>query len=1041
MKRLYSVLVVLLFAVQISLAQRTVTGTVYENSIDGIPLPGVSILLKEQPTGGTVSDFDGTFSLSVPAGVNTLIFSFIGYEQTEVELDARENYTVVLKESAAILKEVVVSAVGIEKDKKAVGYSAQSLQSEDIGSSTETNLVDAIGGKVAGVQVTSSSGSPGASSTIVIRGRTSLNNNAPLFVVDGVPIDNSYAGSNFVDHSNRAIDINPDDIENLTVLKGASATALYGVRAANGAVIITTKKGKAGKTVIKLRQSFTFDRVNKLPGQQQLFAQGIEQNGEAVYRGPLESNRSWGPRIDTLRYDGSTDFPFHPDGRIVGQSNPAAGEQRVEAFDNPGDFFQTGVGSTTSLSISGGNEKTRFYLSGSYLEQTGVIPQAEFSRATLKLSGENKITDKLSVSATANYINSGGVRQQRGSNLSGAMLGLMRAPVTFDLSNGVENPAENPEAYRFSDGTQRTYWGAYDNPYWSVNRNRSEDVVNRVIGNTEVKYEILPWLNALARVGLDYYFEERKTYWDNNSNEFGTGVIFNDLYSFRSLNTDILLNAEQKIGENFGAQLSLGHNFLSERSLNDITEGETFVIPEFYDISNVAQVTFTDDLLRRRKITGSFYDLQLSYKNFLYFSTTGRLDWSSTLPAEENPFFYDSYNLSVIFTEILGMATNEFFSYGKFRISYATVGGDAFPYALQTFFTSREAVKAQTAFLQQTTIGNADLRPEQTRSFEVGTDLRFFKNRLGLDVTYYQSLSKDQIIEVPVAFSSGFALAVENAGEIENKGVEVLLNAQPIKRKNFSWDVTVNFAANENTVISLAEGVNDIRFASAGVASTSNRAIPGQPFGVIYGTRWLRNEAGDILVDDAGYPLFDPQDPGIVGDPNPDFTVGIRNGFTFKNLTLSALLDIRRGGDIFNGTVGVMKNLGIHKSTENREEEVIVEGVRQSDGGANDVPIKLDSDYYSRYPFAGVSEENIEDGSWVRLRELNLSFAVPAGVLADGPFTGLSVGLTARNLFLITDYSGVDPETNLAGTSNSFGRDYFNSPNVKSFGVNLNFTF
>lgn len=1024
-----------------AIAQKTVTGVVTENSADGLPLPGVSIFVKENPNAGTVTDFDGSFELQVPEGGQTLVFSFVGFEQKEVPIGNQTNFQVVLGEAPEILKEVVVTAIGVEKQVKAVGYSLESVDNEQLVNARESNLVNALSSKVAGVQVTSTSGSPGASANIVIRGRASLNNNSPLFVVDGVPIDNSYAGSNFIDHSNRAIDVNPDDIESLTVLKGPAATALYGVRAANGAIVIKTKRGKAGKATITLQQSLTFDRVNKLPEQQQLFAAGDVEGDVPTYLEPLQTNRSWGPRLDTLRYDGNENYQFSSLGRIVGASDPTATDRRVEPFDNPGDFFQTGLTSNTHLSVSGGTETTTYYLSGGFLRQTGVVPNADFQRVTLKAAGDTKLTEKMKVSSSVNYIASGGNRQQRGSNLSGVMLGLMRTPVTFDLSNGLDDPAGNPLAYSYADGTPRTYWSAYDNPYWSVNKNLSKDNVNRIIGNAQLDYQLTPWLKALYRIGLDYYFEERKSYWDNQSNEFGTGVIFDDLFSFRSLNSDFLLTFDQKISPALNLTAAVGHNFLNERSLNSITEGETFIIPDFYDISNVAQVTFADDNLRERRIAGAFYDLQAAYKDFLYLNVTGRWDWSSTLPVDEVPFFYDSYSLGFVFTEPLKLSTNKFFSYGKARLSYATVGGDAFPYALNTFYTLVEPVKGQTSFLQQTTIGNANLRPEETESFEAGLDLRFYRNRLGLDVTVYQSTSRDQIIEVPVAYSGGYSFFVANAGEIENKGLEVLLRATPIETQGFSWDVNLNFSTNENTVVKLAEGVNDISFPGAGVTSTSNRAIPGQPYGVLFGTKWLRDDAGNILVDDEGYPLFDPQQPGIVGDPNPDWLMGIRNSFIFKGFYLSALLDIRQGSDIFNGTVGVMKNLGIDKSTENREEEVVFDGVRQSDGQPNATPIRLDSDFYSRFPFAGVSEANVEDGSWFRLREVTLSYAFPKKWTDGWPVQSLELGLSARNVFLITGYSGVDPETNLAGASNSFGRDWFNSPNTRSFGVNLKASF
>ncbi|GAB4408580.1 MAG: SusC/RagA family TonB-linked outer membrane protein [Bacteroidia bacterium] len=1020
-------------------AQRSLSGTVRSAS-DATPLVGATVFVKEMPQIGALTDAQGSYRLSLPDGGATLVVSMLGYQRVEVPVGTAPILNIDMEAVAVSLQEVVIAAVGIEREKQSVGYAVQSLDNTALVNARETNLVNALSSKVAGVEVVSSSGSPGASANIVIRGRASLNNNSPLFVVDGVPIDNSYAGSNFVDHANRAIDINPDDIASLTVLKGPAATALYGVRAANGAIVIQTRRGSS-KEAVRFSQTLSFDRVNKLPDMQQVYAQGIYLAGRPVYRGPLETNRAWGPRIDTLRYDGDSSYPFSAQGAIVGQSDPRATDVPVQAFDHAGAFFQTGLTHNTHIGITGGHERSTYYLSAGYLRQTGVVPNADFQRTTVKIAGDTRIGSKLTASGSANYIQSGGNRMQRGSNLSGVMLGLLRTPPTFDLTNGRSDPVDDPAAYLFADGTPRRYWAAYDNPYWSVNRNLSRDWVNRIIGNGQLTYAFTPWLKALYRLGIDYYFEERKSYWDNQSNEFGTGVIFNDLFSNQSINSDLLLTFDHKIGQHLGLRASAGHNYFADRSLNSIVEGEQFILPGYYDISNVSAVTFADDFLRQRRIAGVFYDIQADYRDYLYLNVTGRWDWSSTLPTENLPFFYDSYSLGFVFSEPLGLAAESAFSYGKLRLSFATVGGDAAPYSLDSYYAATQPVKGQTAFLPQTTIGNAALRPEQTRSLEGGVDLRFFRNRLALDLTFYRSVSRDQIIQVPVAPSSAYAFAIANAGEIRNVGIEAMLDIALVRTQAFTWEMTANFAANENTVVSLAPGVNDIQFAGAGVTSTANRAIPGQPFGVLYGTRWLRDDDGHILVDDAGYPLFDPQDPGVIGDPNPDWLLGWRNSFTFKGLYLSMLLDIRQGGDIYNGTVGVMRNLGLHASTASREEEVVVEGRRQRDGQPNTTPIKLDSDYYARYPFAGISEAGIEDGSWIRLREVTLSYELPLRWLASSPIRQLSLGVNLRNALLFTRYSGVDPETNLAGASNSYGRDWFNSPNTRSLGFSLQTTF
>jgi TonB-linked SusC/RagA family outer membrane protein len=1033
----YLILCCLLLTTAALPAQRTISGTVTEGSPDGEPLIGVSVRLSSDPARGTITDMDGYYSLEVPEGAVELLFSYIGYKPQVLQPGASNTLDVSLKVAAEVLQEVVVTAIGVEKSKKSIGYASQELGGEELVASRETNLVNALSGKVAGVDIVSTSGNPGASANIVIRGRSSITgSNSPLFIIDGIPIDNSYAGSNFSDQSNRAIDINPNDIENITVLKGAAATALYGMRAGNGAIVITTKKGRSdGTTKISFSSELGFDQVNKLPGQQQRYAQG--QNGQ--YIDPQAgSPSSWGPRMDTLRYADDPTYTYSRAGRIVGQSHPLASERRVEPFDNVNQFFRTGTRSNTNLSVSGGNQRANFLLGGSHLLQSGIVPNSEFQRSSVRMAGELRPNERLRVSGGATFTRSGGLRPQRGSNLSGVMLGLMRTPASFNLSNGSEDPLNDPAAFLRPDGSQRSYNVSYDNPWWSVNRNLVQDQVSRIIGNVQVAYELSPGLSLLYRLGLDHYSEERKSYWDGQSGEFRSinGLVINDLYTFSGLSSDLLLNYTRDLNTKWSIDFTAGQSLYDERSYNLLQEGENFIIPGFYDISNT-QTLIVDDFLRRQRLLGLFYEMKLGYRNFLYLSVTGRNDWSSTLPAGNNAFFYPSYSLSAVFSEIMNLPNNSAFSYGKLRASYGEVGNAApGPYLLDTYFRSVGQIQGRTSYLRSSTIGNNDLQPELNQSLEAGLELRFFRNRLGLDFTAYRNTSSGQILPTPVAFASGFTELINNAGEIQNQGLELLLNASPIRKRDWRWDLNLNFARNRSMVLSLAEGIPFFPLPGAGLTSTRNVVIEGQPYGVLFGTRWLRDENGNQLIDDQGYPIMDSEN-GVVGDPNPDWIGGIRNTLHWKQVSFSFLFDARKGGVIFNGTRGVMMNLGIHEDTENREEQVIIEGIRQSDGAANDVPIRLDQNYYGRYPFAGVSEAGIEDGSFLRLRELNISYSFPTARLVRLPFSDLRLVASARNLLLFTRYSGIDPETNLAGASNSFGRDYFNNPNTRSYGLAL----
>ncbi len=1038
MKRIILLSFLHLAAITVLMGQNSIGGQVIDGA-NGEALPGATILI-EGTNNGTTSDHEGRFSLDAVSPEDVLIISFVGYVKERIQVNTRTEFRVVLRQDNTMLDEIIVTAIGIKSEKKAIGYAAQEVKGEEVNSVQQTNIVNALGSKVAGINVISSSGTPGASADITIRGKSSLraDGNSPLFVVDGVPIDNSYAGSYVYDYSNRAIDLNSDDIASISVLKGAAAAALYGIRAANGAILVTTKSGRASGGVrknITFKTSVGFDQVNKLPQKQNLYSQGSGGNYSST------TNTSWGAPIETLRYDGSTDYPKDKNGRIVDMDHPSATEQRVVPYENVEDFFETALTNNNYLSMSGGNDMGSYFMSVGNLLQTGIVPHTDFNRTSFKLSGDTKLTEKLKISGSATYTNSKANHAQRGSNLSAVMVGLMRNTPTFDQTNQSDDPANDPEAYMYPDGKQRNYYDQYDNPYWSVNKNRAKSEVNRIIGNAQVDYALAPWMRAMYRIGIDSYTERRNAFFDNNSSDTPNGYVTVSTFNFGGINSDFLLTADKEINEDFKVSASLGHNYYVKSTYTNSQRGDSLILPNFYDLSNTS-VTSGSDYETNYKIVGVYYDIHLAYKNFLFLNTTGRNDWSSTLAKGNNSFFYPSVNASFIFTEAFQMKQNSFFNYGKIRASWAQVGNDAPIYSLQNYYTSiNGGINGQTAFATQRTIGNNSLQPETTRSSEIGVDLRFFQNKLGLDIAYYQSQSIGQIVEVPVAYSAGYDHMILNAGVITNRGLEAQLFITPIRKNAFTWDIMVNFTRNRNMVDDLPEGIPLLDFETTGVSSTRSVAIEGQPYGVIYGTRYLRNENNDILVGDNGYALIDVI-PGIVGDPNHDYMLGITNTFTIKGFRLNALLDIKQGGVMYNGTKNVMNNLGTHKFTENREEDYIVPGVNVNTGEVNDVVIKRDRAYYSAQGgLAGLSEAAIEDASFVRLRELSVAYSFPEKWFEGSFVSQINIGLSARNLLLFTEYSGIDPETNLSGTSNSLGRDYFNMPNTKGFTFNLQVSF
>ncbi|MFT5765075.1 MAG: TonB-linked SusC/RagA family outer membrane protein, partial [Saprospiraceae bacterium] len=647
MKQFTLVLMLVLFAVGYGLAQRTISGSIMDD--EGEVLIGASILVKGTGS-GTVTDIDGKYTIDVPEGSTLLVVSYTGYATQEIEIGASNILDVTLSGSSTILGEIVVTAVGLEVNRAKLGYSIQNVSPDEIIGSRETNLVDALNSKVAGVQVTSSSGSPGASSSIRIRGSVSVNkSNQPLFVVDGVPIDNSTFGNGTggVDNSNRVIDINPNDIAAMSVLKGPSATALYGVRAANGAIVITTKKGKAGKPVVNISASYGADKVNKFPDLQNTYSQGRYLSGVPTYLGPEGGNGfSWGPLIADLEYDGNTDYFFNRKGALV--PNGAGNGQPAEAFDQK-DFFVTGQTYDLNVNVSGGTDAIKYYISGGRLSSTGIVPNADFKRTSFRVNTDAQLSDKLSAGISLNYVNSGGTRIQRGSNLNGVMLGLLRTAPTFDNGNGKtgQAAADDPDTYLNPDGSQRSYrWGIYDSPYWTVNKNPSEDEVNRVIGNVNLKYDIADWLFLSYRFGADTYTDRRISSFDINLGGFGSnsGSVTNRNINVIDLNSDLLLGYNKSLSETLSLSGVVGYNVYNTHTVDRTTAGTTLAAPNFYHISNATDLTSSEGIFRKR-IHGAYATADVNFSEYLFLNLAFRNDWSSSLPTDNNT--YQSFSVSL----------------------------------------------------------------------------------------------------------------------------------------------------------------------------------------------------------------------------------------------------------------------------------------------------------------------------------------------------------------------------------------------------------
>ncbi len=1085
----------LAFVVQFSFAQeKTITGVVTDDSGS---LPGVSVIIKGTTT-GTETDFDGNYTITANTG-DVLVYSFIGMTTKSVTVGTDTTINVVLA-SDNVLEEVVVTAYGIKKEKRSVGYAVQEVKAEAITNSGASNVLDALSGKSSGVQITRSSGSAGGGSRIVIRGATSMvGNNQALIIIDGVRSNNetlqSQASTAGTASSNRLMDLNSDDIENISVLKGAAATAVYGTAGSGGVILITTKKGTKGQRLkVTLSSQVAFDEVSQLTQLQSTYAQGRVYGGVPTYRGPeTGESGSWGPRLSDLEYsndmanyetlmprgrlsnafDSEGNYKWDRNGFLVlkGQGNgvPAKNYNSL----NSDEFFQTGISLTNNISISGSNEGVTYRFSASDLKQDGIVPKEEYKRKTFNLGATLKANDKLSFETAINYTRSDNHRIQQGSNTSGLLLGLYRTPASFDNSNGLGTSArDNALAYEFADRSQRNYrgGGGYDNPYWVLNNAPGEEEVHRVFGNFKTNYAVNNWVNFGLNVGVDVTQDKRKQSFEigSRTNQFGRIII--DNFLTRQSDVNLFVTGDGDLTEDFSFNYLLGANWFSFVRDQENKVGVGLLFPGFMDISNTATITGLEDKTRYRSM-GIFANTQIGWKRMLYLNFSARQDYDSRLrdPAKEFnandiSFFYPSVSGSFIFTEVL--PKNKILSFGKIRASWAKVGAP--PPVSYSTSTSYEVagigggwgngitfpINGITSFELDNLSGNASLKPEITTTKEYGIDLRFFGNRLTLDAAYFESDVDDAILNASLPASSGFTSKWVNAGVMTSSGIEITLGAKPIVSDNFNWNTTINWSKSETIVESLAPGIERLFLAGFGTAGTY--LVEGLPYGAIVGGAYLREEAGTasdtslsipggaIVIDPAtGYQAVD-NTQRVIGDPNPDFILGWNNSFTYKNLTLNFLLDWKKGGDVWNGTAWALSFFGRSQLTADTREEtpIVLDGVLP-DGSPNNIPIVRDRSYWTSAVggFGSVGEQFVDDGGWLRLRELSLSYNFSKDLFKNILIESAYVTFTGRNLWIDTDYNGVDPETSLTGNGNGQGFDYFNNPSTKSYMFKVGFNF
>jgi len=1023
-------------------AARTVAGTV-TSATDQSPLPGVTVLVKGTTTGST-SGSDGRYSVQAAPGA-VLVFSFIGYAPQERTVTADGRIDASLKESTTGLDEVVVTAYNIAQDKRTLVTSVQEVKSKDIIDSRQTNVVNALQGKVAGVNVTSSGGAPGEGAAIVIRGGTSLDgDNQPLFVIDGMIMDNSSfsesaapgAGSQFngllgrsVGSANRAGDLNPEDIASITVLKGPAAAALYGLRAANGAVVITTKKGTAGRATLNYRTQVSVDEVNRLPKMQDQYGQGNNGLFDGTVRG------SFGPRF----------LPGQP------------------VYDNLANFYRKGYAYQNFLNMSGGSDKATFFVSASNLQQSGVTPRSKYDKSTVRLSGTAEISPKVNVSGSAQYLTSGGERPIQGPGLFGSsggyLLSLLNWPRNDDSRNYLNPDGSRRRLLALGNGTDADA----DNPYFTVERNPQTDRTNRFIGNVQLSFKPFKFMTLSHNLGTDVYTSRNTSVRAVGTSQVGNqnGGIAETVDQFRLITATTLATFTHDFNNNFGGSFIIGNTVEENKDQAVDYIGLIFQNPGFVGLNN----TVNRSALQRdatRHLIGNFARLSLSLYNQVFVELQGRYDQSSTLPRPDQNkiygkgFLYGSAGLGYEFTKTLGLEQNNILNYGKVRASVAEVGKDTQPY------------RVLAALAQNTYIGggfrndffgsNPNLKPERTRTYEAGVNLQFLKNRLGLDFNYYYSRSKDQIIAPRVSQAAGFILQYINGGIVTNEGQEIALTGTPIKTSNFSWDIIANFYHNTNRVEELPSPLTVVFQSDAFITDVhEGGAFPGRSISGVGATDFVRvtdpssPEFGKVLIGASGYPSVN-SNLTYAGNRAPRFTTQLTNTFTYKSLSLTSLLDFRVGGVVINGNDWYQTGVGTSPRTVDRYKQVVFDGVvagKDANGSttysANTRPVELTQTYYTNI-LGRTGTAFIEDGSWARLRYVTLSYAVPAGLLLPTKFIkGVELSVTGRNLVLLTNYSGADPETSAAGAGvrggGSSGFDYGNVPATRGVDMALRVNF
>mgnify|MGYP000131932587 CR=1 FL=1 len=1067
MKKLTIILSVLLFAAFSASAQQQITGKI-TNAESGEPIPGVSIVVKGQSTIGTTSDMDGNYTLEVPSDAQTLVYSFVGMQTKEVAIEGRTTIDVQLQPTVKEMEEVVVTALGVSREKKSLGYSVSEVGGDNLAQSKQSNPLNSLSGKVAGVNIKQSN-TMGGSVNMIVRGYSSMTgNNQPLFVVDGVPIDNSNVntssqktGGAGYDYGNAAADINPEDIKDISILKGAAATALYGSRAARGVVLITTKSGegaKEGEIGVTVNSSYTVSTVNDKTYPNHQYQYGAAYSGSSFFDFDIDGDGETEKIVKTMD-DASLGSAFDPSLQVIHwdalyPSDPNYLETRPWKAPEHGIdyFFRPSPRAENNISFSGGNEEGSFRMSYTNVAQQGIIPKSNITKHNVSFNGSYNFSDNLNVKANANYVSNRTIGRYGtgydGRNIMQSFGQWFQTNVDFKRLENYQSNAGLQKTWNLAGPTSGDLGPMYfNNPYWVRNEMWEDDGRDRIYGKVELNYDMTDWFSITGRVGMDHYNWYRNERVAVGSLE--TSDFTKRTNTYTEVNTKLLLRFDKTFGDLSVSGL-VGGNMLrrNNESLNASTVGG-LIVPGLYTVSNSkSPVSATETLIERGK-NSVFANVSIGYNDFLYLEVTGRNDWSSTLPDDNNSYFYPSVSTSMVFSELINA---DFLSFGKLRLNYAEVGSDAPAYSLQSTFSQPANFGDHPLFSVNSQFQNPELKPENTKSYEAGLEMNFFERRVGFDLAFYQSSTFNQIMPVDVTDASGVDEKYVNGGELRNRGVELNLYGTPIKTNDFSWRLNVNWAQNNNEVVKLAQGIEN--YYLFGAWGLSVNATEGEPYGAIRGKDFVyQNGKRVVYPDDAGFAAGRFQETAedqVIGNVQPDWKAGIGTTLSYKNLTFNILFDIQEGGDIYSVNNKYGMATGVYAQTAGTNDRGGKIRAPVSEGGGYRFPNTVYPDgtknetyipsanYGSAWYYGYIPEAyNTYDASYVKLREASLSYRLPQELVDRTPFTRLEVSIIGNNLAILSKNTPhFDPEAILS--SGRFqGIEQGAYPSTRTWGVNL----